>query len=93
MMHDNTSMTLCELSEATQNKSTRGDYHKECCAKGGNITQPCGFNCDKDLTFRFLIFTFQIKLDKILKQTNRFQDYFKNNFVVSECMKTFGKCY
>ena len=58
MMHDNTSMTLCELSEATQNKSTRGDYHKECCAKGGNITQPCGFNCDKDLTFRFLIFTF-----------------------------------
>ena len=44
MFHDNTIVTLKELYIASQYKSARSRYCKECYAKGGNACQPCGWN-------------------------------------------------
>ena len=49
-LHDNTNVSLRELSEAVLYESARSEHRKECCAKGGNACQPCGFDKGMHLT-------------------------------------------
>ena len=44
VLHDNTNVSLCELSDAAQHKSTISECYKECCAKGGDACQPCSWD-------------------------------------------------
>ena len=42
VIRDNTNVALKKLSDGDQHKATRSECYKECCAKGGDVNQPCG---------------------------------------------------
>ena len=94
VMHDNANVSLRELSDAAQHESTRSEYHKECCAKGGVADQPCSWNRGLYLVTGACPDSLYIKLVKILEQQQKFQNYYvDSNGVIQKIFNVFNKGY
>ena len=93
VLHDNTNVTLKELTDAVQHKLTRSEHYKECCVKGGDTCQPCGWNMGLHLCTRNTPDILCVKLVKVLEQQNSFQDYCLNAGLIRKVINIFDKGY
>ena len=75
IFHDNANVRLKELSDASQHKSTRSEYYKQCCAKGGDASQPCGWNRGLHLVTGACPDSLCISMVRMLEQQKVFQEH------------------
>ena len=90
-MHDNTNVTLKESSDATQHEATRSEHCKECCAKGGDASQPCGWNRGMHLCMGNSHDSFCIMLTKTLEQQKVFKEHCLDDGLIRHTMHIFDK--
>ena len=94
MLNDNTNVSLRELSETVLYESARSEHRKECCAKGGNACQPCGFDKGMHLTTGACPDSLHIKIVKTLEQQEEFQKYYLDGTEIKRMfINTFDKGY
>ena len=74
VLHDNTNVTLKELTDAVQHKLTRSEHYKECCVKVGDDCQPCEQKRGLHLCIGNTPDILYIKMVKVLEQQKVFQD-------------------
>ena len=68
VLHDNLNISLNEALDAAYHKSTRIDYHNECCTKGGDAFQSCSWNRGTCLVTGAYPDSLHANLVKILEQ-------------------------